>query len=113
MAEQEPIILFKQALKDPQIEGLECICPSLVGELSRLVKELPDSAWVSEWRYGMSVITYRYYLHLNEVGSQLKKAHDEGKRAGHPFFTGIYSKQDLEKLLAKYEAGVESQQCIP
>ncbi|MBI4155110.1 hypothetical protein HY498_03425 [Candidatus Woesearchaeota archaeon] len=101
--------LFKKALKDPQIKGLECICPSGRVALQKVLKTLPDNVWVSEWRYGMGIVSYRYYLHINGLGLKLKKAYDEGKRAGHPFFTGIFSKQDLESIAAKYEEASEVQ----
>jgi len=101
--------LFKKALKDPQIKGLECICPSDKSALRKVLINLPDDEWVSEWRYGMGEIFYRYHRHLNGLGQKLKKAYDEGKRAGHPFFTGIFSKQDLESITAKYEEASEVQ----
>ena len=106
MPEQEHIILFKQALKDPQIEGLECICPHFVRELSKLVTNLPDNAWVSEWGYGGQ---YRYYRHSNDIGLKLKQFYDLGKRGGNPKLTNVYSKKRLEIILHEYQEVSEVQ----
>lgn len=77
MAEQEHITLFKQALKDPQINGIECICPSFVKGLSKLVTNLPDNAWVSEWRYRGQ---YLYHGHSENIGLKLKQFYDQKKK---------------------------------
>ena len=106
MIEQEHIVLFRQALKDPKIDGLECISPRFRDELSRLVKHLPEDHWVSEWRYGGE---YAYYEHTADIGPKLKKFYEQGKKAGNPKLTNVYSKKRLEIILHEYREVSEAQ----
>jgi hypothetical protein len=106
MAEQEHITLFREALKDPKINGLECISPRFIAGLSKLVNLLCDDSWVSEWRYGRR---YVYHRHTKDIGPKLNQFYGEGKRAGNPTLTNVYSKTRLEIILREYQEVSEAQ----
>lgn len=91
--------ILRQALEDPKLEDLPCICPSHSPQLTRVLKELPPDAYVSEWRYGMGDIRYEYHVHRNGAALQLREAFSNGARGGHPRLTAVYSREELEKLI--------------
>lgn len=97
----EYLAVLKKALKDPKVQGLSCISPNNKPKLLEILRELPSTSYLSEWKYGMGQIKYVYHVH-NGKGVKLKEAFDNGARGGHPKLTGVYSKKDLQAIIQKY-----------
>ena len=98
----EYLVAMKRALKDKEVNNLVCISRTYKSDLVRIIEKMPNTAYLSEWRYGMGVIKYVYRIHNNKIGSKLKEAFDAGAKGGHPTLTGIYSKNDLENLINNF-----------
>lgn len=101
------MIVLKKALDDPQLEGLACICPSESSVLARIVKTLPTTAYVSEWRYGIGEIKYVYRVHTNGIIPELKGIFEKGIKGGHPQLTALYSREELVRIIQQYQADSE------
>jgi hypothetical protein len=107
---QNKVALLKKGLQDPTLEGLTCIGPSEASQLVKVFNALPQDGCVSEWKYGVGEVTYRYHIHGGDTAAGLRRAFEEGIRGGHPTLTAVYTKKELQELISQYEADFEYQQ---
>lgn len=91
--------ILRQALKAPLLEGIVCISSKYSREIVQFLETLPENGCVSEWRYGIGKIEYKFRVHINGLGVELKQAFLEGIRGGHPKLTAVYTKQELQNLI--------------
>src|SRR3989338_7618615 len=98
------ILRLRKGLQDQKIENLTCITSSNLLRLRGLISDIPDGAYISEWRYGMGDIKYEYHIHVGNGAKELKEAYESGAIGGHPKLTGLYSKEELRDITSKFEA---------
>ena len=104
----DSIGMLKQALQDPKIEDLSCICPVNYPLLKNILRGLTHDCYISEWQYGMGMIHYEYHIHRGEKGARLQEERQKGIKGGHPTLTVVYSKKELETIIQKAEKEAES-----
>lgn len=96
---------LNKALEDPEIPNLGTISSNNRSRLVDLCNEMPSGALVSEWRYGVGEICYKFYMHTNGICATLKEAFEKGIRGGGPRrLENLYSKEDLLKIIRAPEA---------
>lgn len=96
---------LQQALKDPELEGVDCLVPENRDLVAKALEEFPDATHISEWRYEMGRITYKYHVHGVELGEELKRLAAEGKTSRHPKLVDVYEVSQLDTILAPVPAG--------
>ncbi|MCK4670557.1 MAG: hypothetical protein KAT43_05120 [Nanoarchaeota archaeon] len=95
-----PIHILLRALKDPILEGIDCICPSNYPKLAITLVNLSSDTFISEWRYGIGEIKYECHVHRNGIGEQIKRAFENGVRGGGSRkLTSVRSKEELDVLI--------------
>lgn len=93
-----PREIFKRALKDPKID-IDVIALSRVAQIEKIIKELTEGGYVSEWRHTLGEVEYEYHMHSAAFGETLKGLYDKGVRGGNGKLTNVYSRSDLEEII--------------
>lgn len=90
---------LKFALLDPQIEGISVVSLENGESIDRYLAEHSENFYLSEWRFGVGKVCYKYHIHTEEVGRGLQKLFQRGIKGGHPYLTAVYSRGDLVKIV--------------
>ena len=96
---------LKEGLKDPELNGVECLIPDRYALFVKALQQFPDAKYVSEWRYELGHISYRYHVHNEQKGGELRKLVEEKKTSRHPKLVRVYSRSELDTILAPTATG--------
>ena len=102
----DTIEFFREALKDHEVKDIVFLSVKHKKKLEKLLREHPEQFYLSEWEYQLWGIEFRYHIHDEIKGRELKRLYDIGERAGNPSLFGIYSRMDLEEKLNGYTSKV-------
>ncbi|MBI2671888.1 hypothetical protein HYX16_03060 [Candidatus Woesearchaeota archaeon] len=94
------IDIMKEALNDPQIKGITCLRGKEKDKIDRAIKEHPGAEYISEWRYELVDIKYKYHMHDRSLGQELEKLLRDGKTSRHPTLIKVYKISQIESMLA-------------
>lgn len=95
------IDILREALKDQQVKGIACLIPDDLDNIKKSLSKFPKARYLSEWRYEVGKITYRYHVHNADLGEKLKKLFKEGKTSRHPKLTDILKIKEIDSVLSK------------
>lgn len=91
---------LRSALNDPELEGITCFAPDEKEAIVHALQKFPEARYVSEWRYEVGSITYRYHVHNDaQLGEELQNLCKEGKTSRHPKLTDVFKVSELETIL--------------
>jgi len=88
-------------LQDPVLPGVTCLISEQKEAFLKALKQFPEGTYVSEWKYESGHAHYKYRIHEETTGKELKKSYSEENTSKHPRLTGIYTISELESKLGQ------------
>lgn len=91
--------IFKRALKDPILEGIDYINQLNLIRIVDTIKKLPEGAYISEWKHSLRKAQYEHHIHTDGIKDRLIKLYSDNVRGGNPKLLNLYSKKELEDII--------------
>ena len=98
---EDYIDILRRALQDPELKGFKCLRKSESESIQKALSKYPKLEFVSEWKYELGRIKYKYYVHSGENGNSLEKLVAEGRTSRHPRLIRVYRIKEIREMLSE------------
>lgn len=91
--------VLRKALSAERIPDLPVLVSSDSVCLERLLDDMPENGFVSEWRNDLGKVSYEYRIHDEAEGTILRQLLKSGNVGRYPLLTAVYSREDIISFL--------------
>ncbi|MBW2997394.1 hypothetical protein KY349_03585 [Candidatus Woesearchaeota archaeon] len=91
--------VLRKALSAECVPDLPVLDSSDSVRLERLLGDMPENGFVSEWRNDLGKVSYEYRVHDETEGAILRQLLKSGSVGRYPLLTAVYSREDIRSFL--------------